>query len=346
MLGTVSSPLQLHTSGLVSFRLCSRQAGTTESNSLSSSPCKDKEIRRSKFLSSASGEKEINQDFRVKEKKQEINQACPGEEQSEDTMVLDSDHYSSDDSVSSSEICRYCDYVGEHTSWECPNYLKPRETWVARPLVKESYFCSICGKNDHHIAWCPLAISCPPGTKVEPGAEIMCSVCHTYMCSIESQYWNIKYDHHTFAQLKDCLYCNENGHYPHVCPSRVKDLLAVIELENAGDDNNGQDDDNEKPNTEFQRFRYSFFVANLAPQVTEIDLYRHFLDLLPDVGIGDVTEVMVHNHEDKCYGYLEFRTRETALSAMEKGHHTILCDKKIKCYPSSLVKEGLVVFSP
>lgn len=39
---------------------------------------------------------------------------------------------------------------------------------------------------------------------------------------------------------------------------------------------------------------------------------------------------MVHNHEDKYYGYLEFRTREAALSAMEKGHHTIICDKKIK----------------
>ncbi|KAM1221316.1 hypothetical protein ACFX13_009210 [Malus domestica] len=305
-----------------------------ESNSLSSSPCKVKEIRKRRKR-----EKEIRKRKRI------INlvhliRCCP-----EDTMDLDSDYDSADDSVSSDEICAYCDYVGEHTSWECPNYQKPVDTWVAHPLVKESYICSICGKNDHHIAWCPLARSCPPSTKVEPGSEIMCSVCHTYMCSIESQYCNIKRDHHTFAQLKDCFYCYEKGHFPQVCPSRVKDLLAVIELENAGDGNNGQDDDNEKPNTEFQRFRYSFFVANLAPQVTEADLYRHFHDI-SDVGDGDVIEVMVHNHEHKHYGYLEFRTREVALSAMEKGHHTILCDKKIKCYPTSLVKQDLVVFSP
>ncbi|KAM1441233.1 hypothetical protein ACFXTO_009369 [Malus domestica] len=229
-----------------------------ESNSLSSSPCKVKEIRKRRKR-----EKEIRKRKRI------INlvhliRCCP-----EDTMDLDSDYDSADDSVSSGEICAYCDYVGEHTSWECPNYQKPVDTWVAHPLVKESYICSICGKNDHHIAWCPLARSCPPSTKVEPGSEIMCSVCHTYMCSIESQYCNIKRDHHTFAQLKDCFYCYEKGHFPQVCPSRVKDLLAVIELENAGDGNNGQDDDNEKPNTEFQRFRYSFFVANLAPQASE-----------------------------------------------------------------------------
>ncbi|TQE05992.1 hypothetical protein C1H46_008416 [Malus baccata] len=203
-----------------------------------------------------------------------------GKEQPEDSMNLNSVYDSTDDSVNRDEIFVFCDYIGQHSSYECPNYQKPRDSWVPRSLVEESYFCSICAKNDHRVAWCPLARSCPPGTKVEPGAEIMCSVCHNYMCSIESQYCSIKPDHHTFAQLKDCFYCYEQGHFSQVCPSRVKDLLAVIEPEKPSDGNNGQDDDYEKPNTEFQRFHYSFFVANLAPQASEFLILTHGIIML------------------------------------------------------------------
>ncbi|KAM1306629.1 hypothetical protein ACFX2H_008987 [Malus domestica] len=68
-------------------------------------------------------------------------------------------------------------------------------------------------------------------------------------------------------------------------------------------------------------------INQLEVPARAVDLYRHFRDV-SDVGDGDVTEVKVCNHEDKHYGYLEFRTRDAALSAMEKvlkNPHTRPC---------------------
>ncbi|KAL0319464.1 UNVERIFIED_CONTAM: protein PHYTOCHROME-DEPENDENT LATE-FLOWERING [Sesamum angustifolium] len=68
------------------------------------------------------------------------------------------------------------------------------------------------------------------------------------------------------------------------------------------------------------------YVGNLAPEVTQVDLHRHFHAL----GAGSIEEVRVQR--DKGFGFVRYSTHAEAAMAISMGNtQSFLCGKQIKC---------------
>ncbi|KAL2457354.1 Oligouridylate-binding protein 1B [Forsythia ovata] len=68
------------------------------------------------------------------------------------------------------------------------------------------------------------------------------------------------------------------------------------------------------------------YVGNLAPEVTQVDLHRHFHAL----GAGAIEEVRVQR--DKGFGFVRYSTHAEAAMAISMGNtQSFLCGRQIKC---------------
>ncbi|CAI0402003.1 unnamed protein product [Linum tenue] len=101
------------------------------------------------------------------------------------------------------------------------------------------------------------------------------------------------------------------------------DAKSVVELTNGSADD-GQDkksDDAPENNPQYT----TVYVGNLAPEVTSVDLHRHFHLL----GAGTIEDVRVQR--DKGFGFVRYSTHAEAAFAIQMGNARILCGKPIKC---------------
>lgn len=67
------------------------------------------------------------------------------------------------------------------------------------------------------------------------------------------------------------------------------------------------------------------YVGNLAPEVTQVDLHRHFYNL----GVGAIEEVRIQR--DKGFGFVRYSNHSEAALAIQMGNARLLCGKPIKC---------------
>ncbi|WJZ97656.1 hypothetical protein VitviT2T_016244 [Vitis vinifera] len=101
------------------------------------------------------------------------------------------------------------------------------------------------------------------------------------------------------------------------------DAKSVVELTN-GTSEDGKDKSNdEAPENNLQYT--TVYVGNLAPEVTSVDLHRHFHAL----GAGAIEDVRVQR--DKGFGFVRYSTHAEAALAIQMGNARILCGKPIKC---------------
>ncbi|KAK9275909.1 hypothetical protein L1049_023183 [Liquidambar formosana] len=101
------------------------------------------------------------------------------------------------------------------------------------------------------------------------------------------------------------------------------DSKSVVELTN-GTSEDGQDkanDDAPENNAQYT----TVYVGNLAPEVTSVDLHRHFHAF----GAGVIEDVRVQR--DKGFGFVRYSTHSEAAMAIQMGNARILCGKPIKC---------------
>eukprot|EP00261_Vitis_vinifera_P037417 XP_019078660.1 PREDICTED: oligouridylate-binding protein 1 isoform X3 [Vitis vinifera] len=100
------------------------------------------------------------------------------------------------------------------------------------------------------------------------------------------------------------------------------DAKSVVELTN-GTSEDGKDKSNdEAPENNLQYT--TVYVGNLAPEVTSVDLHRHFHAL----GAGAIEDVRVQR--DKGFGFVRYSTHAEAALAIQMGNARILCGKPIK----------------
>ncbi|KAH9713689.1 Oligouridylate-binding protein 1B [Citrus sinensis] len=103
------------------------------------------------------------------------------------------------------------------------------------------------------------------------------------------------------------------------------DAKSVVEL------TNGSSDGKETTNTEAPENNPQYttvYVGNLAPEVTQLDLHRHFHSL----GAGVIEEVRVQR--DKGFGFVRYSTHAEAALAIQMGNTTqssYLFGKQMKC---------------
>ncbi|KAA8534752.1 hypothetical protein F0562_029806 [Nyssa sinensis] len=101
------------------------------------------------------------------------------------------------------------------------------------------------------------------------------------------------------------------------------DAKSVVELTN-GTSEDGQErasDDAPENNPQYT----TVYVGNLAPEVTSIDLHRHFHAL----GAGAIEDVRVQR--DKGFGFVRYGNHAEAARAIQIGNARILFGKPIKC---------------
>lgn len=101
------------------------------------------------------------------------------------------------------------------------------------------------------------------------------------------------------------------------------DSKSVVELTN-GTSEDGQERTNEDA-PECNPQYTTVYVGNLAPEVTSVELHRHFHNL----GAGTIEDVRVQR--DKGFGFVRYSTHEEAALAIQMGNARILCGKPIKC---------------
>ncbi|KAF8364891.1 hypothetical protein HHK36_032809 [Tetracentron sinense] len=101
------------------------------------------------------------------------------------------------------------------------------------------------------------------------------------------------------------------------------DAKSVVELTNgtSEDDQETTNDDAPENNPQYT----TVYVGNLAPEVTQLDLHRHFHAL----GAGIIEEVRVQR--DKGFGFVRYSTHGEAALAIQMGNAWIFCGKPIKC---------------
>ncbi|XP_031262077.1 oligouridylate-binding protein 1B isoform X4 [Pistacia vera] len=101
------------------------------------------------------------------------------------------------------------------------------------------------------------------------------------------------------------------------------DAKSVVELTNGSSDGK-ETTNNEAPENNLQYT--TVYVGNLAPEVTQLDLHRHFHAL----GAGVIEEVRVQR--DKGFGFVRYSTHAEAALAIQMGNtQSYLYGKQIKC---------------
>ncbi|XP_068479720.1 oligouridylate-binding protein 1C-like isoform X2 [Phaseolus vulgaris] len=101
------------------------------------------------------------------------------------------------------------------------------------------------------------------------------------------------------------------------------DAKSVVELTNASSD--GKDISNSDAPENNPQYT-TVYVGNLASEVTQLDLHRHFHSL----GAGVIEEVRVQC--DKGFGFVRYSTHAEAALAIQMGNaQSLLLGKQIKC---------------
>ncbi|KAL5755512.1 hypothetical protein ACOSP7_019937 [Xanthoceras sorbifolium] len=102
------------------------------------------------------------------------------------------------------------------------------------------------------------------------------------------------------------------------------DTKSVVELTNGSSEDGKEPTNNEAPENNPQYT--TVYVGNLAPEVTQLDLHRHFHAL----GAGVIEEVRVQR--DKGFGFVRYSTHAEAALAIQMGNtQSYLYGKQIKC---------------
>ncbi|EEF46244.1 nucleolysin tia-1, putative [Ricinus communis] len=100
------------------------------------------------------------------------------------------------------------------------------------------------------------------------------------------------------------------------------DAKSVVELTNGtSEDSQEKNDDAPENNPQYT----TVYVGNLAPEVTSVDLHRHFYGL----GAGTIEDVRVQR--DKGFGFVRYSTHAEAALAIQMGNARILYGKPVKC---------------
>uniref|UniRef100_A0A2P2MF79 RRM domain-containing protein n=2 Tax=Rhizophora mucronata TaxID=61149 RepID=A0A2P2MF79_RHIMU len=106
---------------------------------------------------------------------------------------------------------------------------------------------------------------------------------------------------------------------------QTSDAKSVVELTNGTSEEGKETTNTEAP--ENNPLYTTVYVGNLAPQVTQLDLHRHFHAL----GAGVIEEVRVQR--DKGFGFVRYSTHAEAALAIQIGNvQSLLCGKQIKCF--------------
>ncbi|KAH9713692.1 Oligouridylate-binding protein 1B [Citrus sinensis] len=104
------------------------------------------------------------------------------------------------------------------------------------------------------------------------------------------------------------------------------DAKSVVELTNGSSEDGKETTNTEAPENNPQYT--TVYVGNLAPEVTQLDLHRHFHSL----GAGVIEEVRVQR--DKGFGFVRYSTHAEAALAIQMGNTTqssYLFGKQMKC---------------
>ncbi|XP_027334259.1 oligouridylate-binding protein 1B-like isoform X2 [Abrus precatorius] len=100
------------------------------------------------------------------------------------------------------------------------------------------------------------------------------------------------------------------------------DAKSVVELTNGSDGKETSNSDAPENNPQYT----TVYVGNLASEVTQLDLHRHFHAL----GAGVIEEVRVQR--DKGFGFVRYSSHAEAALAIQMGNaQSLLCGKQIKC---------------
>ncbi|KAG8380189.1 hypothetical protein BUALT_Bualt07G0167600 [Buddleja alternifolia] len=102
------------------------------------------------------------------------------------------------------------------------------------------------------------------------------------------------------------------------------DAKSVVELTNGSSEDVKEAASSDAPENNPQYT--TVYVGNLAPEVTQVDLHRHFHTL----GAGSIEEVRVQR--DKGFGFIRYSTHAEAAMAISMGNtQSFLYGKQIKC---------------
>ncbi|XP_054781095.1 oligouridylate-binding protein 1B-like isoform X3 [Prosopis cineraria] len=102
------------------------------------------------------------------------------------------------------------------------------------------------------------------------------------------------------------------------------DAKSVVELTNGSSEDGKETSNTDAPENNPQYT--TVYVGNLAPEVTQLDLHRHFHNL----GAGAIEEVRVQR--DKGFGFVRYSTHAEAAMAIQMGNaQSFLLGKQIKC---------------
>ncbi|XP_023761963.1 oligouridylate-binding protein 1B isoform X3 [Lactuca sativa] len=102
------------------------------------------------------------------------------------------------------------------------------------------------------------------------------------------------------------------------------DSKSVVELTNGSSEDGKEPVNSEAPENNPQYT--TVYVGNLAPEVTQLELHRHFHSL----GAGIIEEVRIQ--PDKGFGFVRYNTHGEAALAIQMGNtQSILYGKQIKC---------------
>ncbi|XP_021902880.1 oligouridylate-binding protein 1B isoform X2 [Carica papaya] len=100
------------------------------------------------------------------------------------------------------------------------------------------------------------------------------------------------------------------------------DAKSVVELTNGSDGKETTNNEAPENNPQYT----TVYVGNLGPEVTQLDLHRHFHAL----AAGVIEEVRVQR--DKGFGFVRYSTHAEAALAIQMGNsQSFLCGKQIKC---------------
>jgi len=102
------------------------------------------------------------------------------------------------------------------------------------------------------------------------------------------------------------------------------DAKSVVELTNGSSEDGKETTSTDAPENNPQYT--TVYVGNLASEVTQLDLHRHFHAL----GAGVIEEVRVQR--DKGFGFVRYSNHSEAALAIQMGNtQSYLCGKQIKC---------------
>ncbi|KAM3321229.1 oligouridylate-binding protein 1 [Capsicum chacoense] len=101
------------------------------------------------------------------------------------------------------------------------------------------------------------------------------------------------------------------------------DAKSVVEL-TAGTSDDGQEKANEDAPENNPQYT-TVYVGNLAPEVTSLDLHRHF----HAVGAGIIEDVRIQ--AGKGFGFVRYSSHAEAARAIQLGNARILFGKPVKC---------------